>query len=247
MKKNRLIAIGVMIYINGLLFLSRKRFTLPAVMLSPLSFLLFIYIFGGTNALSYAATGGLIYTVVNSAFYSLADISSYRIDNLFQDMIVASPISLWAYLLGVGIGDLFYVIPSIALFLILLNLSVGISVIQELAVLTIILMIWLFLLSIIYPISQRIEKNRDLWPVVTFLSFFLVILPPVFYPYSYLPTAVRFLALISPTSSASYAISGLIHGFSLLSVTGLLITILLLISAFILLILMSRRVDPYSH
>ncbi len=233
--KNSIRTLFYMLHINGIIYLFRNRFALPAVTLSPISFVFFIYVFGGENAIKYGAIGGLIYTIVNSAFFALSDIASYKTNNLFQDMVIASPIPLWAYLIGIGIGDIVYVVPGIVLFMLLLFYVTHISVLQMVMILLILLMVWIFLLSISYIVAQRIKKNKDIWPVLSILSFSLSILPPVFYPYSVLPYDLRFLALLAPTTSASYAIDGVIYGFNFITLCGIFLVFFLFVLGIIVL------------
>lgn len=239
--KNSFRALFYMLHINGIIYLFRNRFALPAVTLSPISFIFFIYVFGGENAIRYGAIGGLIYTIVNSAFFALSDIASYKTNNLFQDIVIASPIPLWAYLIGVGIGDIVYVIPGIAIFAGLLFYVTHISILQIIAILLILLMVWVFLLAISYIVAQKIEKNKDIWPVLSILSFSLSILPPVFYPYNVLPFNLRYMALLAPTTSASYAIDGIIYGFTFITIVGIFLAFILFIVGIIIIYAISAR------
>ncbi|MHB8561326.1 MAG: ABC transporter permease [Thermoplasmataceae archaeon] len=240
--KNKIKTLLYMLHINGNIYLLRNKFALPAVTLSPLSFIFFIYIFGGVKAIQYGAMGGLIYIIVNSTFFALSDIASYKTNNLFQDMIIASPIPLWAYLIGIGLGDIVYVIPAIAVFMILLVYITSISLFQILLIIVVLLMLWVFLLSICYHIAQKIEKNKDIWPILSLLSVVLSIFPPIFYPYTILPFNLQMLALLAPTTSAAYTIHGIIYGFSFISVVGMIITFFLFVSGIVIIYFASFKI-----
>jgi ABC-2 type transport system permease protein len=57
--------------------------------------------------------------------------------------------------------------------------------------------------SIAFVVSSFVKHIRNIWSIASILTVLLTVLPPTFYPYTYLPKEALTILLIFPTTSAA--------------------------------------------
>ena len=168
--------------------------------MSPLTILFFIYIFAGPGKIVFAIGGGLIAVIVGSCIVLETEAAFMRLVSKLQDMFVSSPISPATYVVGMSLGQLCNGLAGIVLFSVLLAVYVHLTILGSLAVASAAIITWASISALGFMISTFARDVRDLWVYSPLLNVVLAFLPPVFYPISYIPAAVRFVAYLAPTT-----------------------------------------------
>ncbi|PSO04435.1 hypothetical protein B9Q12_02435 [Candidatus Marsarchaeota G2 archaeon ECH_B_SAG-G06] len=205
----------VLIWFHGYLAVKRSPFSIANFVLTPLSILFFIYIFGGARAATYGLIGGVLSVTVSSSIIVETDAAFARIVLRIQDMFVASPVAPAEYAVGLALSELMNGIVGIALFLILLVRQAHTSAFGLSMVLASLFLVWACVTSLGFLISSFARDVRDLWVYSPIITILLSFVPPVYYPISVLPSFVRPLAFLSPTTYAAQVMritSGLATG-----------------------------------
>jgi ABC-2 type transport system permease protein len=231
-------AISVLIWFDGVLPIRRSPFSLVNFIVSPLTILFFIYIFAGPGKVDLALGGGLIAVIVGSCIVLETEAAFMRLVVKLQDMFVSSPISPATYVAGLSIGQLCNGIAGMALFSLLLALYVHLTVIGGLEIAAAAVITWASISALGFMISTFARDIRDLWVYSPLLNVVLAFLPPVFYPISYIPSSIRFVAYLAPTTYPAQVIQQAIgiagSGQNLIPqdiVGGVLYTLLLVTAA----------------
>jgi len=171
--------------------------------LAPLSFLFFIFLFGGQRGMGYALSGALVMVVVSSSIALETDAAFNRLVLKLQDMYVAAPISPIAYILGISLANLITALPALALVMALGSYFMAFRAAPLPLLLAALLLAWAVFSFLGYIISTRARDMKDLWTWSPIISVLVSVLPPVFYPLELLPPFARPLALLIPTAAAS--------------------------------------------
>jgi ABC-2 type transport system permease protein len=212
-------------WFNGWLVVRRSPFSAVGLVLTPLSVLFFIYLFGGARAVTFGIVGGLISSLVSASIVVETDAAFIRIMLKMQDMFVASPVSPIAYVAGIALGDMTTGFPGVVLFAALLFYYNGPTLYLGLVTLYALGLTWASIAALGFLISTFARDPRDLWvysPVITVLLAFLA---PVYYPINILPEIIRPLAYAAPSTYAAEMIRdaiGLSNSNIVLFAVGLL-------------------------
>ncbi len=193
-------AIAALIWFEGVLPIRRSPFSLINFIVSPLTILFFIYIFAGPGKVVFALGGGLIAVIVGSCIVLETEAAFMRLVVKLQDMFVSSPISPITYVAGMSIAQLCNGIAGIILFSALLSVFVHLTPIGGIEVAAAAVITWASISALGFMISTFARDIRDLWVYGPLLNVVLAFLPPVFYPISYIPSALRFVAYLAPTT-----------------------------------------------
>lgn len=193
-------AISALIWFDGILPIKRSPFSLVNFVVSPLTILFFIYIFAGPGKLLFAIGGGLIAVIVGSCIVLETEAAFIRLVVKLQDMFVSSPISPVTYVAGISIAQLCNGIAGIVLFSVLLAAYGHLSFLGAIEIAAAALITWASISALGFMISTFARDIRDLWVYSPLLNVVLAFLPPVFYPISYIPVSVRFVAYLAPTT-----------------------------------------------
>lgn len=171
--------------------------------------------------------GGLVALALNVGVVSLPQFLVLAKHRRLQDMMVASPVSPLAYMLGFAVSRLLFAVPGLAALLGLL-LAVGWLPAGALpAVVVVVLATWLVGSLIGFTVGTYIDNLSAVGSVANLLGFLLMLLPPVLYPLSLLPGVWQTVALLLPSSSAAYLVRGAAHAEPLLpGQTVLAVTVL---------------------
>jgi len=206
--RNRLQAVLTIAYMNGIVPMRTQPLYLIGVLASPLSFLFFIYVASKGALLAYGIAGGMVLTMVSIGTSLQTDMSHYKTDLKLQDLVVASPVEAPTYVAGLAFSELVYSIPGIVVFVILwlLNLHVTIPAVFE--IFGVLLLVWAFASALGFTLATYFADVRETFIFSTLISLALSVLPPVYYPVSYLPAYLRPVAYLSPTTYAADLVRG---------------------------------------
>ncbi len=190
--------------------------------MSPFSILVVIFFVSRGALLPVAIEGGLIMTMIMSGLSLQTDLSHLKNDFKIQDMVVSSPISAGMYLFGMAVSELVYSIPAIVVLGILAALYVHATLAGWVMLIAVMLSMFAFSACLGFFISTFTSDVMESWAYTGIISTFLSALPPVYYPITYIPVPIRYLAYLSPATYAAEIAQG-ISGFVPLSSTTLII------------------------
>jgi ABC-2 type transport system permease protein len=205
-------------WLNGVLPIRSQPLYIVNLLASPLSFLFFVTLASNGALFPYGISGGMLLTVLSIGTSLQTDMTHYRQDLKLQDMMVASPVEGPVYVTGLALSDLLYSAPGVALFAVL---WVGYSppgIVDVLIVIATLMLVWAFASALGFTLATYFADIRETWIFAAVISIFLTVLPPVYYPASYLPSWALDLALLSPTT---YAADLMHRAFGLETIPGL--------------------------
>jgi ABC-2 type transport system permease protein len=207
-ERNRLRSIGTLIQINGVVPIRTQPFYLVSIVAQPLSFLFFIWVISRGADLAYGLMGGMVLTMLSVGTGLQSDLTHYRHDMKFQDVVIASPVEAPIYIAGMALSELVYSLPALGVFLVLF-VYYGFASVTSIAVLAgVLLLVWAFGSAFAFTLSTYFQDIRETWAFSPIFSLALTVLPPVYYPISYLPSWAATLARFSPTTYAAELVQG---------------------------------------
>ena len=186
---------------------------LPAYLIStillPLS-LLFIFTTVSKGALlDFAIIGGFVELLATNALNNLSDSSWLRLHNRFKDLMVASGLGPMSYMLGLIFNELFFALPGLAIYTAIGIVFGLLAPFTFLLMLVVLLLLYMAVSCIAFALSFLPSSQRDVWGYTSIAVVVLTLLPPVYYPYTYLPQPVLYATLAVPTTSASMLIQAI--------------------------------------
>lgn len=196
-----------LIALNGVIPVKRMPLYLVNTLGAPFSFLFFIYVVSAGRLVGYGVAGGLVLTTFSIGTSLQADMTHFRVDLKLQDMVVASPMRAWTYVLGMALSELAFATPGIVAFLFVGYTTQSAGILGLPIIVGTLLMIWALGCSLGFFLATYLRDIRETFAVSPLLSLVLSVLPPVYYP---LPLAepYRSLGLLAPTADASLLIQG---------------------------------------
>jgi len=220
-------------WLNGIVAAKRNPLWVLSYLITPLSLLVLFFVWGGEKLAANAVVGGLVSMAAMNGIGLMGDVAYYKNVVKLQDMMVASPMRSFEYMFGLSMSGFLFSIPGLAT---MLAFSSKFLEVSATTVGVILLVYFLLLLSssgIGFTIATFVREERYVWPLSNILSFALMILPPVYYPFTLLPRAMWALAALVPTSASAMLIhyyTGLIDKlpcapvlvFALLAIEGAL-------------------------
>lgn len=193
----------------SVLWIRRVPISLLTAITAPLTILFFIYVYGGVNYLAYGLIGTLISLSVSAGLGVGPLAITYRVEYKFEKLIVSSPVTPFAYVLGLALGNLTYsIVGYVLICLVFLIEGMGIPTLLELLLTA--STIWGSMVITGFMISSVLPESRTAFQITGVLSAVLTIFPPVLYPSTLLPPSIRFIVYIIPTSNAANLIQGLL-------------------------------------
>jgi ABC-2 type transport system permease protein len=170
-------------HMNGLLWLRRYPASITFTAMIPFAFLFIVFVIGGGQYTHMAFAGSLVSAAAGYGLATGNNIITWKVDYKMQDIFVASPVSSFTYMAGIALAELLFGLPAFVI------LSV---------------LVWASTSSIGYFISTRATHPRFVESFIAFLRIAIVVVPPVFYPVSIVPTEeLRYVAFAIPTTHAS--------------------------------------------
>ncbi|HTW55030.1 MAG TPA: ABC transporter permease [Thermoplasmata archaeon] len=207
-ERHRLRSLVTLVQLNGLIPIRSQPLYLVNLLASPLSFLFFIDVISHGADVAYGITGGLILTMLSAGTGLQSDLTHYRHDLKFQDVMVASPVEAPVYVLGMALSELVYSLPALAVFAALFGLY-GFATLGSLPVVVgVVLLVWGFATALAFTLATYFQDVRETFMFSPIISLVLTVLPPVYYPLSALPGWAQVIARISPTTYAAELVQG---------------------------------------
>jgi ABC-2 type transport system permease protein len=207
-ERNRLRSLFTLVWLNGVVPIRDQPLYLLNLLASPLSFLFFIYIVSHGTYLAYGITGGMVLTMLSVGTGLQSDLTHYRTDLKFQDIVVASPVEAPVYVAGMAFSELVYSLPGLAVFVVLFVVE-GYANLESVAVLTaVLLLVWGFASALAFTLATYFRDVRETFMFSPLISLALTVLPPVYYPLRALPGWAQVAARFSPTTYAAGLVQG---------------------------------------
>ncbi|MCI4362722.1 MAG: ABC transporter permease [Thermoplasmata archaeon] len=211
--RHRLRSLWTIAYMNGVIPVRRQPLYLLNTIASPLSFLFFIALASRGTLLRPAIAGGMVLTMISIGTSLQADLTHYKQDMKFQDLVVASPVEAPIYVAGLALSEFLYSIPGLSVFVALWVATGPVpGVFDAATVVGTLLLVWAFSSALGFTLATYFEDIRETFVFGPLVSLGLTVLPPVYYPATFIPAAYRPLAFLSP---ATYAADLLHRAFSL--------------------------------
>lgn len=202
-ERRRLRSLLTLTYLNGIVPIRTQPLYLIGLLASPLSFLFFITIASRGVLVAYGVSGGMLLTMLSIGTALQTDMSHYRQDLKLQDLIVASPVEAPVYVAGMALSELVYSTPGVLVFVVLWVVNGWATLAGALILFSVLLLVWAFASAIGFTFATYFADVRETFVFSPLISLALTVLPPVYYPISYLPAAIRPLAYLSPTTYAA--------------------------------------------
>lgn len=218
-ERNRLRSLVTLVWLNGLIPIRTQPLFLLNLLASPLSFLFFLTIVSGGRYLAYGITGGMVLTMLSVGTGLQSDLTHYRHDLKFQDIVVASPVEAPVYVAGMALSELVYSLPGLAVF-VALFVEQGYATLESVVVLAgTLVLVWGFASALAFTLATYFQDVRETFLFSPLISLLLTVLPPVYYPLKALPGWAQVAAQFSPTTYAAGLVQGAV-GLAPLSLTG---------------------------
>lgn len=187
--------------------------------------------------LPFALMGAMVFSALLIGQRLLNEAAYIRIDQRLNELYHASPMSPEAYFLGLAAGMLLAYSPTILIFVPIVQVVFPVGLAEWAMIAAAILAVWVISSTLGYVISTLFRDMKVIWPYSSLTVNLLGIVPPVFYPITFLPSALQGLALVIPTSSATALVahvSGLqpLPGGSLALASGSLVAEAIALLAF---------------
>lgn len=202
-ERHRLRSVLWLAYMNGVVPMRTQPLYLLSILASPLSFLFFVTVASGGTLFLYGIAGGMLLTVLSVGTSLQTDMSHYRTDLKFQDVIVASPVEAPVYVVGIALSELIYSLPGIAVFIALGAWEAPVALVGAVTIFAVLLMVWALATALGFTLATFFADVRETFVFSSLVSLGLTVLPPVYYPISAIPASVRWLAYLSPTTYAA--------------------------------------------
>ncbi len=206
--RNRLRSLFTLVLLNGIIPIRTQPLYVVNLLASPLSFLFFIYIVSGGHLLLYGVLGGMILTMLSVGTSLQSDLTHYRHDLKFQDVVVASPVEAPTYVAGMALSELVYSLPALAVFVVLFVYEGWATPFTVAVVAGVLLLVWGFASAFAFTLATYFQDVRETFLFSPIISLVLTVLPPVYYPISALPAWAQFVARFSPTTYAAGLVQG---------------------------------------
>jgi ABC-2 type transport system permease protein len=196
-------------YFTGILVVIRSPGFLLFTSTTPFTVLFFLFVIGGGKYLPYGLVGASISILVQAGLFLGADATFNRIYFKFQDFCIASPLTAAQYMVGLSLGEVTFVAPSLAVLLGLLG-YLNLIGLNLPIVLLVMFLAWISSSSLGFFLSTYILQSRSAFSITSLVATLMTIIPPVFYPITIIPSSVRWVAYLVPTTHLSILMQSMI-------------------------------------
>jgi ABC-2 type transport system permease protein len=210
------------VYINAVYAMENYPIMLVNTLLAPFSILIVITLVSHGELIQVGIEGALIMVTLSGGMSLQGDLSHLKNDMKLQDMVVSSPTSSFLYVVGMGISEIIYVSPVLLILAILSAVYIHPTLAQTAVIAAVIGIMFIFSITIGFLLSTFTSDVVQSWGFAGIVSTLLSTIPPVYYPISYIPQPLQYIAYISPTTYAAEIIQNAI-GFISLTEANLII------------------------
>ena len=232
--RRRLKSLWAIMYYLGFTPIMRNPLFIPFVFSSPFTLLFILFVASNGAALPYGLAGALTMVTTQLGLFVGTDLASYKIQNKFQDVVVASPVTPLTYLFGVAISELIFGCPALVVLFGLMAWH-GASASALATSLGVVALLWVTVTTLGFFFSAYAPNTQNTFIINGFIATILSVLPPVYYSISVLPHFLVPVAEIIPTTEAASLFQGAIGlGYSINPVYSFIV----LLAATVLLVLL---------
>jgi len=215
MATSRLKSLWAIMYYLGFTPMVRNPLFIPFVFSQPFTLLFILFVASNGVALPFGIAGALTMVTTELGLFVGTDLASYKIQNKFQDVVVASPVSPLIYMFGVALSELIFGAPAL-LVLFGLMASQGATTAAIVTAFGVVILLWVTTTAIGFFFSAYAPNTQNAFIINGFIATILSVLPPVYYSVKLLPSFVLPIAEILPTTQASALFQGVIGlGYSI--------------------------------
>lgn len=207
---HQLRSILVLAWLNGLLPIMRSPLWAISTLTTPISLLVLLTILYRGVGLIMGIVGGLVWSILSSGTSLIGDASYYRLELKFQQMIVSTPTNPLTYTIGLALSEVIFTLPGIILFTALLTIEVHLKVEGALGIALSLALLWYAISALSFYSSTLFTYIRYTWAVTSLLTLALGVLPPVYYPATYLGN-IWWIAYLIPTSASAMVVQDAIN------------------------------------
>ena len=233
----RLRSLWAIMYYLGFTPMLRNPLFIAFVFSTPFTLLFILFVASNGTALPYGLAGALTMITTELGLFVGTDLASYKLQNRFQDIVVASPVSPLVYMFGVALSELIFGAPALIILFALIA-SQGASAVALAGCLGVVVLLWATTTSLGFFFSAYAPNTQNAFIINGFITTLLSVLPPVYYSVNVLPKFLAPLAEIVPTTEASALFQGTLGlGYSIPPSWGYVVliaatTIMLLLVSF---------------
>jgi len=191
------------ILVNSVYEMKNYPINLINTVLSPLSFLVVIDFVSRGALIGQAIEGGLIMSMFQSGMSLQGDMSHLKNDFKLQDMLVSSPVSPAAYVVGMAASEIVYTLPALAILVVLGAFYIHPGAVQAIELTAALLLMFLTSVTIGFMFATLSTDIVQSFAWSRLLSTVFTAITPVYYPITYIPLPFRYLAYLSPTTYAA--------------------------------------------
>ena len=191
------------VLVNSVYAMKNYPVVLINTVLAPISFLVIVNFVSRGALLSQAIEGAFIMSMFSSGMGLQSDLSHLKNDFKIQDMVVSSPASPAAYVLGMALSEIVYSVPALVTLTVLMAVFVHPGAIEALELLAVMLMMFTTSVTLGFTLSTFTSDIVQSFAFSGLISTLFTTLPPVYYPITYIPLPFRDLAYLSPTTYAA--------------------------------------------
>jgi ABC-2 type transport system permease protein len=188
------------ILVNAVYEMKNYPINLVNTVLSPLSFLVVIDFVSKGALIGQAIEGGLIMSMFQSGMSLQGDISHLKNDFKLQDMLVSSPASPAAYVVGMAASEIIYNLPALGILIVLAGIYIHPGAVQALELTGALLLMFLTSITIGFMFATLSSDIVQSFAWSRLLTTVFTAITPVYYPITYIPFPFRYLAYLSPTT-----------------------------------------------
>jgi ABC-2 type transport system permease protein len=187
----------------------RNPLFIPFVFSSPFTLLFILFVASHGEALPYGLAGALTMVTTELGLFVGTDLASYKVQNKFQDFVVASPVSPLIYMFGVALSELIFGLPALLVLFGLMALQ-GAGPATLVVIFGVVVLLWATTTAVGFFFSAYAPNTQNAFIINGFITTILSVLPPVYYPISVLPPYLVPIAVALPTTDASALFQGAI-------------------------------------
>ncbi|MEM0158124.1 MAG: ABC transporter permease [Thermoplasmataceae archaeon] len=176
---------------------------------SPLTLLFIVYILSRGTLLKFALVGGFIGLVASVALSSSGDAAFMRLQLRMQDLLVPSKVKPSDYMVGLTLSYFIFSFPGLVLYALLGFYFKLFTPASAFLLLVVMLILVISTSSVSFIVSGTIKHVRNVWGIAGIMSVVMTVLPPTFYPYTYLPKWALVVLSATPVTPAAIVSQGI--------------------------------------